>query len=886
MSLNLNKKFDRYPGLGAFADFQADLFFGRDREINELYNLVVAEKATVLFAQSGVGKSSLLNAGLIPKLKGEDLLPVNIRFKGWEKEESPAGIFLSAFSPFFSPDHIPYPVVADDLPVWEYIKACRFPSGYSPVILFDQFEELFNFSPAGRAAFIEGLAELLHSSPPPRVLEHYRSIAGELSDETTKAWCSQPVLKMIFSIRSDRLFELNEVSRSIPYLLRNRYELKPLTAKNAEDCIRKPAIKTGHYFETTPFDYSEDALAEIIEHLAGNNEEVESTQLQIVCEQIEKKVRAQQRPDEKFMVVPALYEGKEGLKGFVNNYYHQRLEEIKDTGDRELVENVLETKLIFNNRRIIINEQPLLESLNNKSGLLGKLLDTRILREDYFKGSKIYEISHDSLAAIITKARQEKEELKNWLQKKAAEEQEQVLKAEADFNKAKACLQQYQEALKEVDNLQKKKEAAVFLEEAIRLTDPHERQTAFNIDASIKLGYLYVTLGRKEESVEIFEKAKAKARQTGDLKTLGQIYEAIAITEGGEGLTKGFVQECYKQALVYFDSAAAFSEKARLSENLASLLEIEFEKRGGNENVFMAREARDYYRKSLEAYRIINDFAGIRRIENYLSRIRHYIDPFAYLTNLFTGEQFALTSVEKVYVGRKTKDTFNNVDIKEQFVSRRHITISPDGVIEDLQSLNGTTVNAQPLYYGYPLKIQDKDVITLANCVPLLYQTGQPEPVTIPAGCWGMVTDGKTRRTHFLQDMFYAVTAVPDEEGEAGSFRLVLEKSKQDDALLELGIIDDMYKMKFNGPLLPSPFAGQNKELRWHLKIIYKDYQSVERSYVMSYIKTGEYFDLNALSNSLVFEYQERNPGSGEEGWGANKIAFFLQIILNQTKQQ
>ncbi|MBK8429294.1 MAG: hypothetical protein IPL27_26570 [Lewinellaceae bacterium] len=42
------------------------IFFGRDEDIEGLFNLILSQKLVVLFGKSGYGKSSLLNAGVLP----------------------------------------------------------------------------------------------------------------------------------------------------------------------------------------------------------------------------------------------------------------------------------------------------------------------------------------------------------------------------------------------------------------------------------------------------------------------------------------------------------------------------------------------------------------------------------------------------------------------------------------------------------------------------------------------------------------------------------------------------------------------------------------------------------------------------------------------------
>ncbi|MFI6437267.1 hypothetical protein [Streptomyces sp. NPDC050759] len=60
-----------YRGLARFEPRDHELFFGRDRMIEQLRRLTYDHRFAVLFGASGSGKSSLLRAGLIPHLREE-----------------------------------------------------------------------------------------------------------------------------------------------------------------------------------------------------------------------------------------------------------------------------------------------------------------------------------------------------------------------------------------------------------------------------------------------------------------------------------------------------------------------------------------------------------------------------------------------------------------------------------------------------------------------------------------------------------------------------------------------------------------------------------------------------------------------------------------------
>src|SRR6185436_17366367 len=68
-----------WPGLAPFDETDREYFHGRAAESGELLRLVRREPLTVVFGRSGLGKTSLLKAGLFPLLRSEDCLPVYLR---------------------------------------------------------------------------------------------------------------------------------------------------------------------------------------------------------------------------------------------------------------------------------------------------------------------------------------------------------------------------------------------------------------------------------------------------------------------------------------------------------------------------------------------------------------------------------------------------------------------------------------------------------------------------------------------------------------------------------------------------------------------------------------------------------------------------------------
>src|SRR5437868_10252381 len=70
-----------FIGLRSYSEGQSDIFFGRDNEIDQLTSLVESNTLTIVFGKSGTGKTSLLNAGVFPRLRKNYCLPFRIRLE-------------------------------------------------------------------------------------------------------------------------------------------------------------------------------------------------------------------------------------------------------------------------------------------------------------------------------------------------------------------------------------------------------------------------------------------------------------------------------------------------------------------------------------------------------------------------------------------------------------------------------------------------------------------------------------------------------------------------------------------------------------------------------------------------------------------------------------
>lgn len=477
----------RYPGLRPFERSQSAVFHGRQEDISNLTNLVLRERLVLLFAKSGMGKTSLLQAGCAPEMERQDFVPVFLRT---ERSDRPLleGIveMLEKNAHVASTDNTGLRANAPQT-LWEKMKRLEFDLNglpATPVLVFDQFEEAFTLSHSeeSRYQFFAELADLANETMPEALrtslLEKFEY--GHLDVETMQWWERQPNVRIVLSIRSDFLHMIDRVSKGIPGILRNRYELQPLDREKARTAIVKPAAEAGAY-ASQHFNFAPLALEEMLDFLSGRDsaaandgklptkaEEIEAVNLQIICQDVEERIIDFQKPAA-FEVDSQFYEGKEGLRNSIRNFYQNQLrlfpkayvermlqksqqgasisaldknltakpvEELQENAQR-LIEESLITP---GNRRNSVVDDTLISDYQVSPDFLDTLVDkSRLLRKEPRLDDFYYEISHDTLLPAVIEsrnARRDKEQAdrqKAEYQLKLAEEAKRREAVEAEL---------------------------------------------------------------------------------------------------------------------------------------------------------------------------------------------------------------------------------------------------------------------------------------------------------------------------------------------------------------------------------------------------------------------------------------------------------------------
>ncbi len=420
----------RYPGVNAFSAMDQHLFFGRQKDQNELIAEINLEHLVILHGKSGLGKSSLINAGVVPNIYVIDnpdipIKPILFRFSDYNQDrpETPLEIFHSKLIEQL-PNRIAelsdFPQV--ELNCWLTMKQIILTEPSQYVLVFDQFEELLTYPKEWVTEFFGQLTELYLGKIPKRIrwgikksLILDNEFAKSYQDSMFKAKFDASLnLRFLIAIRSDRLNLIHRLGKFIPNALTNTFELQPFSIKHAEEAIILPARLdniSSATFSTPPFEYDKDTVSQMIDFLSNHgNSEIEPFQLQIICQNIEEIVKEKNLTKVGVEHVPSQFED------LLQQFYLRQVQKLNDpkliATAREIVEEEFIVEEETDARRASVDELTLRNKYLGSQEILKKLVDFRLLRRETGsrKGVFLYELSHDTLVNPIVKLKQKRKE--------------------------------------------------------------------------------------------------------------------------------------------------------------------------------------------------------------------------------------------------------------------------------------------------------------------------------------------------------------------------------------------------------------------------------------------------------------------------------------------
>jgi WD40 repeat protein len=415
-----------WPGLAAYDESASEFFFGRVEEAAELLRMVRLAPLTVLYGKSGLGKTSLLQAGFFPLLRAEHYFPILLRLDFSPAAAlSPLDQATNKLTAALSDAAAEYPAWQEKESLWRYLHRRDLEiwskDNYllTPVLVFDQFEEIFSQGKQNAATIqstFNTLADLIENRIPIELADSHAN-----RNSFSKLDLMSQRYRVVLSFREDFLPEIEGWKEQVPSLLRNRLRLLPMSRERAVEAVTQAGASV-----LAP------GVAQMLVDFVGNLDAsssdsasvIEPVLLSLCCYQLNQR----RASDGKIDAALLRHAGQDILQDF----YDEAL-----GGMPEKVSQFIETYLIQGNqyRSSYPVEQVLQDGFLTREQLSILADKYRLLRIDQQLGANRIELIHDRLVGVVSKARDERLQQQEQARLLAKEQEHQ---RQLDFERAEA----------------------------------------------------------------------------------------------------------------------------------------------------------------------------------------------------------------------------------------------------------------------------------------------------------------------------------------------------------------------------------------------------------------------------------------------------------------
>jgi hypothetical protein len=408
-----------YRGIEPFRFVDQPIFSARTDEVQKLVRLITIYRGIFFYGESGAGKSSLINAGLIPALRDEGFAPERVRVQpiaGQELVIERIALTDEGTLPFLpsrfaaSTDKKTPESARVVLSVKEFVRCIGktpIPQGQDgiattgavPVLIFDQFEELitlFEEAPDSREKFNQ--AREIQD----RVVE---MLLGLLGDPNLS-------IKLVLSFREDYLAKVSRRLAAAPQLQEQAFRLSFPPETVLREIIRGPfesaSIPAGHFarrLSEPAFDALESSFKELSDTGTINLTEVQIACLALWENEEEERAFLKER------------EHREAVRRLFGNYLDRALNRLEQRFQEPAI-TALILLVTSSGTRNIVSEDDLLSNIVRNDNLAEpdarEVLEalsrtTRLVFRQTRGDSAFYEISSEFLIPWITEQRHARE---------------------------------------------------------------------------------------------------------------------------------------------------------------------------------------------------------------------------------------------------------------------------------------------------------------------------------------------------------------------------------------------------------------------------------------------------------------------------------------------
>ena len=426
----LDKKHNPWLGLESYQENQ--IIYGRNEEIEDLSQRVLNDFDTIVYGKSGIGKTSIINAGVLPIVRKNGFVPIVLRLDHSNKKK-----YISQIKEAIGKDvEIIETASAKNVDkelLWEFYHRHKFLIDRERVklmLVFDQFEEMFTLQQTAiiRNEFFKEFADVLNNAMPKDLafnsedsntedvqsdiqVEGFASMVNVFDNVNYGIVCPETQyvndnnIHFIFILREDFLSEFEFYTTKIPSLKLHRFALRPLNEEQAAEIITKPrpgfiSIDVAHLIIETITGRSDFSL--------GNEPEIEvdAAVLSLFLSRIYQKLG-----DNDDVISAQIV--KQFGSNIIKDFY---LESIESLSDAEIY--LLEDKLLTsNNHRNNISYSDFCRYINKNK--IDSLIHNKKLLRTFNYGNDIrIEFIHDILCPIIKEIKDDRLAKKISIQEK------------------------------------------------------------------------------------------------------------------------------------------------------------------------------------------------------------------------------------------------------------------------------------------------------------------------------------------------------------------------------------------------------------------------------------------------------------------------------------
>jgi tetratricopeptide (TPR) repeat protein len=389
-------------GLFSYSEETRAYFHGREEETGELARRVQRKLLTVLFGQSGLGKTSLLQAGIVPRLRAEGFCPIYVRIDYAPDSPPPSEQIKQAIMKSAALAGVwtrPGSAIEGES-LWEFLHhrgdllKDRDGRVLMPLLIFDQFEEIFTLAQAddtGRMRaklFLDDLADLVENRPP-------AALESRIEDDDSAAEdfdFARADYRVLIALREDYLAHLEGVKSIMPSITQNRMRLARMTGAQALSAVLVPGGRL----------VSKEVAESIVRFVAGGSElvnaEIEPSLLSLVCRELNTVRQLQGRSE----ISADLLAGSRD--SILSEFYERTLAD-QPPGVRRVIEDELLTESGY--RESLAEERVIkaLAAVDATPDSLATLVNRRLLRIEERLDMRRVELTHDVLCQVVLASR-------------------------------------------------------------------------------------------------------------------------------------------------------------------------------------------------------------------------------------------------------------------------------------------------------------------------------------------------------------------------------------------------------------------------------------------------------------------------------------------------